>query len=71
MILPLGDGNDHLQRQDTYGIVVDDDRRADFLISAPIVGSKLMSQISPLCTEILAVKNREGREFGIGLVIAK
>ena len=37
-----------------------------FLISAPTVGSRLMSQTSPLRTEVLAVEHCERSEFSTG-----
>src|ERR1035437_6177513 len=40
-----------------------------FCISAPRVGERLMSQISPRCMEILAVQGGEGGQVGIVLVI--
>ncbi len=42
-----------------------------FLISAPIVGSRQISHISPLCMEILAIEGGEGGQFGVGLVISQ
>src|SRR5437867_5907825 len=42
-----------------------------FCISAPNVGERLMSQISPRRMELLGVQGTEGGQFGVALVVGK
>jgi hypothetical protein len=69
-IFPIGNGNNHLQRQNPDGVIIYDDRGTRvFLISAPIVGSRLMSQTSPRRIKVLAVESREDGQFAVRCII--
>ena len=53
--LPVGNWNDHLQKQEADGIIVQDNGGTRFLKPSTDRWVEIMSQISPLYTKILAI----------------
>ena len=70
-ILPLGNGDDYLERQYPYRVIIHNDGRAGFLDLPPMAGSRLMSQISPLCMQILAIESLEAGQLTVRCVVSK